>query len=44
MEGHEDELERLANMWRSYFINDNVKVLNDLTGRNRFLKVQKGAS
>ena len=44
MEGHEDELESLADLWRSHFSADIVEVLKDLTGRVRFLKVQKGVS
>ena len=41
MEGHENEIHRLESKWNSLFKDDIVQVLNDLTGRPRFLKIIK---
>ena len=41
MEGHENELQSLAKRWSKSFPKDNIRVMQDLTGRDRVLWVQK---
>lgn len=41
MEGHELELEKILQKWKINFSNDDVSIIQDLSGRDRFLKVRK---
>ncbi len=41
MEGHEDEIKPLANKWKASFPKDEVKVIQDLSSRDRFIRVIK---
>ena len=41
MEGHEDEIKFLANKWKASFPKDEVKVIQDLSSRDRFIRVIK---